>query len=260
MSLLTDRLKYEAIIDRPKLKGPNGSKIIVWTTVNVELWNIIRPMPRNALPPPMGNQLLPNVPNWSWHEYGNRVGFWRHLNALQSRKITATLAINGHVCSTYPRIAEAALEAGWEFMGHGYEQQPQHSLDDEDAEIAAAVEEIKSFTGKQPIGWESPGLTETENTLDLLKKNGIEYVCNWPMDDLPTTIETKNGPMLTLPYPLETNDIVIHIIQHQPAHVFYQQCKETFDRLYLESEENIKIMAISMHPLSDGHTTPYRSC
>ena len=73
MSLLTDRLKYEAIIDRPKLKGPNGSKIIVWTTVNVELWNIIRPMPRNALPPPMGNQLLPNVPNWSWHEYGNRV-------------------------------------------------------------------------------------------------------------------------------------------------------------------------------------------
>ncbi len=256
MSLLTDRLKYEAIIDRPKLKGPNGSKIIVWTTVNVELWNIIRPMPRNALPPPMGNQLLPNVPNWSWHEYGNRVGFWRHLNALQSRNITATLAINGHVCSTYPRIAEAALEAGWEFMGHGYEQQPQHSLDDEDAEIAAAVEEIKSFTGKQPIGWESPGLTETENTLDLLKKNGIEYVCNWPMDDLPTTIETKNGPMLTLPYPLETNDIVIHIIQHQPANVFYKQCKETFDRLYMESEENIKIMAISMHPYLTG--TPHR--
>ena len=153
MNLLTDRLKYEAIIDRPKLRGPNGSKIIVWTTVNVELWNIIRPMPRNALPPPMGNQLLPNVPNWSWHEYGNRVGFWRHLNALQSRNITATLAINGHVCSTYPRIAEAALEAGWEFMGHGYEQQPQHSLDDEDEEIAAAVEEIKSFTGKQKIGW-----------------------------------------------------------------------------------------------------------
>jgi len=48
MSLLTDRLKYEAIIDRPKMKGPNDSKIIVWTTVNVELWNIIRPMPRNA--------------------------------------------------------------------------------------------------------------------------------------------------------------------------------------------------------------------
>ena len=171
MNLLTDRLKYEASIDRPKIKGPNGSKIIVWTTVNVELWNIIRPMPRNALPPPMGNQLLPNVPNWSWHEYGNRVGFWRHLNALQSRDIRATLAINGHVCSKYPRIAEAALEAGWEFMGHGYEQQPQHSLDNEDAEIAAAVEEIKTFTGKQPIGWESPGLTETENTLDLLKKN-----------------------------------------------------------------------------------------
>jgi len=97
MSLLTDRLKYEAIIDRPKMKGPNGSKIIVWTTVNVELWNIIRPMPRNALPPPMGNQLMPNIPNWSWHEYGNRVGFWRHLKTLKTRRssVRSWLGVHG---------------------------------------------------------------------------------------------------------------------------------------------------------------------
>ena len=112
MSLLTDRLKYEAIIDRPKLKGPNGSKIIVWTTVNVELWNIIRPMPRNALPPPMGNQLLPNVPNCSWHEYGNRVGFWRHLNALQSRNITVYLNCRQTIFVLYQSIFAMLKENG----------------------------------------------------------------------------------------------------------------------------------------------------
>ena len=256
MELLTNRLKSQASIDRPKLKLPNNAKIAIWPTVNVEEWSIVRDMPRNALPPPMGNQLLPNVPNWSWHEYGMRVGFWRHLKAFKDRGIKATLAINGRVCEAYPRVAEEALKADWEFMGHGFEQRPQHSLDDEDKAIADTVKAIHSFTGKNPIGWESPGLTETENTLDLLKKNGIKYVCNWPMDDLPAEIKTKHGPLITLPYPLETNDIVIHIIQQQPANIFFQQCRDTFDRLYKESEDNAKIMSISMHPYLTG--VPHR--
>ena len=108
--------------------------------VNVEDWLIESPMPRTVLPPPMGQPLLPDVPNWSWHEYGMRTGFWRQHEALASREIPVTLAINGQACLDYPRIAAAAREAGWEFMGHGWRQEPMHRVADQDAAIARTVE------------------------------------------------------------------------------------------------------------------------
>src|SRR5687767_15972244 len=133
IKLPRERLSYSAIVDRPKLTLPAGAKLVVWVIVNVENWDIRRPMPRAVLPPPMGNPLLPDLPNWTWHEYGMRVGFWRFLECLTTRGIVPTLAINGSVVEHYPRIAAAAREARWEFMGHGYIQAPMHNLEDQRA-------------------------------------------------------------------------------------------------------------------------------
>ena len=117
--LLSDRVPYSAIIDRPNLKLPNNVRMQVWIIVNVEHWSIANAMPRTVLSPPMGQPLMPDLPNWAWHEYGMRVGFWRLYDALVKRNIVPTMATNGIVCESYPRIAQAALEKGWEFMGHG---------------------------------------------------------------------------------------------------------------------------------------------
>lgn len=124
MKLPRERVPYSAIVDRPKLELPGGARLAVWTIVNVEEWSIERPMPRTVLPPPYGQPLLPGLPNWAWHEYGMRVGFWRFLEILEKFKLKATLAINGSVIKSYPRIAEAGLKAGWEFTGHGFVQRP----------------------------------------------------------------------------------------------------------------------------------------
>ena len=106
-------------------------------------------MPRTVLSPPMGQPLLPDVPNWSWHEYGMRAGFWRQFKALTDRNIPVTLALNANVCNSYPRVASAALEAGFEFMGHGFVQGPMHKLDNQADAIKRAVETIAKFTGKR---------------------------------------------------------------------------------------------------------------
>jgi hypothetical protein len=129
MTTFEDRVPYSAIIDRPPLKLPGGARMAVWTIVNVEHWDSAGAMPRSVLPPPMGQPLLPDLANWSWHEYGMRVGFWRIYDSLRRLGVTPTMALNGIVCESYPRIAEAALEAGWEFMGHGFVQGPMHRLD-----------------------------------------------------------------------------------------------------------------------------------
>ena len=251
-----ERVPYSAIVDRPPLKLPGGARVAVWTIVNVEEWSIERAMPRTVLPPPFGQPLLPDLPNWAWHEYGMRVGFWRFLEALERFKLKATLAINGSVIKSYPRVAEAGLKAGWEFMGHGYIQRPMHHVDDQRAEIRKTIEEIKIFTGKAPRGWESPGLTETYDTIDHLAAAGIEYVADWVLDDQPVRIQTASGTIVSVPYTVEMNDIAMMALQHHPSEEWLRRGIDHFDRLYQEGERSARVMAISLHPYISG--VPHR--
>jgi len=251
-----ERIAYSAIVDRPVLDLPEGVRMPVWVIVNVENWDIRRPMPRAVLPPPMGNPLVPDVPNWAWHEYGMRVGFWRLMEALKRRAITPTLATNGSVCEVYPRVVQAAHDEGWEFMGHGWLQGPMHALEDQAASIARTIEAIRAITGKAPRGWESPGLTETADTVDLLSKAGIEYVADWVLDDQPCMIETASGPIVSVPYTVEINDVSIMAVAQHSSDEFLKRGIRQFDRLYAESQRSARIMSISVHPYLSG--VPHR--
>jgi peptidoglycan/xylan/chitin deacetylase (PgdA/CDA1 family) len=256
VKLPKDRVPYSAIVDRPRLELPGGARLAVWTIVNVEEWSIERNMPRTVLPPPYGQPLMPDLPNWSWHEYGMRVGFWRIHELLGGVGLKPTLAINGSVCKSYPRVAEAGLKAGWEFMGHGYIQRPMHHVEDQRQAIRDTVEAIRQFTGKAPRGWESPGLTETYDTIDWLAEAGIEYVADWVLDDQPCMIKTAHGPMVSVPYTVEMNDIAMMVLQNHPSEEWLRRGIDQFDRLYLEGEKSARVMAISVHPYITG--VPHR--
>jgi allantoinase len=251
-----ERFDYSAIVDRKPWKLPKGARIAVWTIVNVEEWSIERNMPRTVLPPPYGQPLLPDLPNWAWHEYGMRVGVWRFFETLAKYKIKATLALNGSVIKSYPPVVKAALEAGWEFMGHGWIQRPMHHVEDQKAAIRDTMAAIKSFTGKNPRGWESPGLTETYETIDWLREAGIEYVADWVLDDQPTVINTAHGPMVSVPYTVEMNDISMMVIQQHPSEEWLRCGIDQFDRLWQEGEKSARVMAISVHPYITG--VPHR--
>ena len=254
--LPNERVPYSAIVDRPKLELPGGARLAVWTIVNVEEWSIERAMPRTVLPPPYGQPLLPDLPNWAWHEYGMRVGFWRFLEILEKFNIKATLAINGSVIKSYPRIAEAGLKAGWEFMGHGFVQRPMHHVENQKESIVMTIEAIRSFTGKAPRGWESPGLTETYDTIDHLAEAGIEYVADWVLDDQPCLIRTATRPVVSVPYTVEMNDIAMMALQHHPSEEWLRRGIDHFDRLYQEGATGARVMAISLHPYISG--VPHR--
>ena len=252
-----DRLRHQPIINRPKLLLKNNKKIILWVIVNLEVWDPDLPQPRNILPPPMNAPMLPDLPNWSWHEYGMRVGFWRILKALQERQISSTLALNATVVDYYPETVEAAIKANWEPMGHGYIQRPMHKVDNQFVDIKSAIDKIENFTKEEVIGWESPGLTETDDTLDILSEHGIKYTANWPVDDLPQDLKVKSGKrMITLPYPIEINDVVMTSVQVHKSDEIFTRGKLQFDRLYQEADKNANIMAISVHPYLTG--VPHR--
>jgi peptidoglycan/xylan/chitin deacetylase (PgdA/CDA1 family) len=251
-----DQIPYSAIIDRPALRLPKSARVVVWTIVNVEEWDIQGSMPRTVLPPPSGAQVIPDVPNFAWFEYGMRVGFWRLKSVLEKHKIKATLAINASVCLSYPRIAQAARDAAWEFMGHGFIQKPMHQLEDQREAIEKSVEVIRKFTGKAPSGWLGPGLTETEDTLELLADAGLQYVADWVNDDQPYEIKTARGPLVSLPYTVELNDIPMMVLQHHEAEEFFRRAKDQFETLYAEGRKSARVMAIAVHPYISG--APHR--
>ena len=250
------RLPYQSIVDRPKLTLPDNARVVVWPVVNVEDWDISRPMARQVLPAPTAAPVLPDIANWAWHEYGMRVGFWRIKNALDKVGAKATLSINGRVCETYPVVAGAARDAGWEFMGHGYIQMPTHQVDDQPAMIKRTVDTIRNFTGKAPVGWLGPGLTQTFDTVDHLAKAGIRYIGDWAIDDQPMRFETQAGPMVAMPYTVELNDIPMMAVQQHQSDVFLKRVQDTFDRLYEEGADQPRVMCMAVHPFLSG--VPHR--
>ena len=141
-------------------------------------------------------------------------------------------------------------------MGHGFLQGPTHKLEDQDRAIGKALDAIEALCGKRPRSWESPGLTETEETLDLLRKHGVEYVADWVIDDLPQAISTPFGDITTIPYTVETNDITVYALQGHESDVFLKRGRDQFDRLYDEGADNARVMAISIHPYITG--APHR--
>ena len=225
MRLPRERFDYSPMTSRRPWTLPKGARIAVWTIVNIEEWDIEKPMARQYLTAPQGVATVPDVPNWAWHDYGMRVGFWRLHEALARRKIRATTSINAHVVESYEPVARAMLDAGWEFMAHGVVQGAMHLLPDQRAAIRQSVEMLK-------------------------------YVSDWVNDDQPYEIRTMAGPLVSVPYTIELNDIPMMVIQHHTSSEWLQRAKDQFDRLYAEGAKNPRVMALAVHPYISG--VPHR--
>ena len=246
------RAAYSPIIDRKPLKLPGGARLGVWFIVTVEKWDMDAAMARTVLPAPQGVSVTPDIPNYSWFDYGLRVGFWRLKKVLDKHQVRATLSINAPVCNTYPSIVEAGLRNDWEILAHGYEQRAINLEKDERAVIRKTVKTIREFTGKAPRGWMGPGLHETYDTPDILAAEGFEYVADWVNDDQPYPIKVKSGRLIAVPYTVEVNDIVIYTVQHHSSPEIYHRACDAFDTLYEEAADSARFMAISMHPYVMG--------
>ncbi|HYB72652.1 MAG TPA: polysaccharide deacetylase family protein [Candidatus Sulfotelmatobacter sp.] len=251
-----ERLDFTPIEGRPPLVAPEGVRLIVWPVVALEDWDISRPMARTVIPPPQGQVVIPDVPNWSWHEYGMRVGFWRVRRVFQRLGITPTVTLNAKVCQSYPQVVEACVKSGWELNAHSFEQIPMHKLEDQREVIRRSIDIIQGFSGRRVRGWFGPGLTQTHETIDHLAEAGIEYIGDWALDDEPVTVKTTSRPIVALPYNFELHDIVMMALQHHASDIWYARAMDAFECLYAESAERPKVMAMACHMYLSGQ--PHR--
>jgi peptidoglycan/xylan/chitin deacetylase (PgdA/CDA1 family) len=250
-----DRFDYSPIIDRPRLSWPNDARVAVWVIPNIEHFLFDRPSTRLTNLP-----VNPDVLNYSWRDYGVRVGIWRMMEVMERYGVKGTVALNSDVCARYPRIIEEGKKLGWEWMGHGNNNSTLfagQSEPEERALIKHVVTTISKSVGKAPRGWLSPALSETMRTLDILAENGIEYVGNWVNDDQPYPMRVKKGSMIAMPYSVEINDIPALLDLHQSPETFGQMICDQFDVLYEDGAQTGRVMSICLHPFLVGY--PHRS-
>ncbi len=223
---------------------------MVHLVVNVEHWQFESSMPRTIITPPHGKETVPDVPNFSWADYGMRAGLPRILSAIKDRGLPASTSINAGVIAAYPRAAQAMRELKMEFVGHGVHQKSlnHNQGESEESLIATSLEMIASFTGQRPRGWLSPGLRETFDTPEILKKQGVEYVFDWVVDDIPHWMHTKQGPLLALPYNLEINDSIIYAVEKQTSDEMYERLVRTLTLFEQEAKSHPRVLAIGLHP------------
>ncbi len=253
---MTDtRYDYSPIIKRDKIKWPKQARVAVWIIPNIEHFEF--DAPTSGFGKATGK--VPDVRNYAWKDYGNRVGIWRIMDVLDKYGIKATVALNAAVCDHYPIIIEEGKKREWEFMGHGITNS-KLLMDLSEAEerqlISEALNKITEAAGTPPRGWLGPGLVETLNTPDILAEQGIEYLCDWCNDDQPYPMKVNKGTLISMPYSIELNDMPAFLDYHLTADEFLKMIKDQFDVLYEEGEDNGRVMAISIHPFLTG--LPFR--
>jgi allantoinase len=257
MAIYTNpRTDYLPIVERAPLSLPGGARLVVWPVVNVEVWDFEAPLPRTLLPYPQGVSMVPDIANYAWFDYGLRVGLWRLKDVLDGHGVRATMSLNGVLCEAYPRVVAECVSSGWELLGHNYIQRVMSKEPDERAAIRKTKELLEAASGKPMRGWMGPGLSETEHTLDILAEEGVDYVADWTNDDLPYPLKVKSGAIHSVPYSLEINDIVIHLVYQRPSPELFERTRDQFDTLYRESAGGARVMCVAVHPYVSG--VPHR--
>ncbi len=243
------RIPYRMAHEQPRLPPMQGRRILVHLVVNVEHWQFEHAMPRTIITPPHGRETVPDVPNFSWADYGMRAGMTRLLDVIAGRYLPASTSFNAGVIDAYPQAACAMRDAGWEFIGHGMHQRATNHVEGgEEALVKACLDKIDRFTGRKTRGWLSPGLRETVDTPDILKACGLDYVCDWVVDDVPNWMHTKNGPLLAMPYNVEINDSIIYAIERHATGEMFRRLELTLEQFTSECRDTVRVLALGLHP------------
>ena len=247
-----NRVDYLPLIDRPVIKWPNNARVAFFVVPNVEHYEYLPE--HDAARNPWPRVPHPDVREYSYRDYGNRVGFWRMLEVLDRYKIKCSVSLNLAVLEHYPEIAEAMVQRDWCFVSHGiYNTRFLYTYSEEQERqfYRDCVETLRRHTGKRLKGAFGPGASGTERGPDLMAEAGLIYSFDWSHDDQPVPIKVKSGKFISMPYTRELSDSLTFRLHHEGEY-FVRICKAQFEQLYAEGAESGRVVCIQLHPFSIG--------
>jgi peptidoglycan/xylan/chitin deacetylase (PgdA/CDA1 family) len=239
----------------PVGRWPAGPGLAVYVAIGVEAYREGSGYTEDILP----GVPAPDHVNASWREYGNRVGAFRLLEALEQVGIPPTVLLNTMIYDAAPEVTDAAREAGAEFVAHGISNSDsltEMSVTEEAAYLDATAARIEQEEGQRPGGWSSPWLTHTHDTIELLAAAGYRFLLDLRSDDQPVWLRSASGPLLAIPYALELNDSSTMIGRQLGAAPFADAVIDEFDELLLAAQERPIVMSLVLHSFISG--VPFR--
>jgi len=250
-----DRYDYVSIKDRVPYDWPNGTRLAVCLSNNVEHFAFKAGMGLNdsAVSAPADYR------SYAWRDYGNRIGIWRMFDTFDELDLPWSHNVNSTVMELYPDIVAKIVERGDEIIAHGRTNSERSDglwEPDEARLIAETTEVITQHWGRRPTGWMGPYIAESAVTSDLLVEAGYKYTLQSPCDDQPIWLRTRSGPLLSIPYPLELNDVGVYVRRHHPAPVFAEMMMDQFDEMLRLADEQPLVYSISLHTFLVGQ--PFR--
>jgi allantoinase len=255
-----DRYDWSPLVRRPPVEWPGGARLALWVMPALEWFPLAGPA-GPVHPPGALDEPYPDYRGYTHRDYGNRVGIFRVMAALDRFGLRATAAVNAAVCARYPFLVHEGARRGWEFVAHGLDMGHLHHAGLAPGEEAAMVDEalgtVRRVTGQPVRGWLSPGGSESPRTLDLLAARGIEYVCDWVNDELPYPIRTAGGPLHALPYAHELADTTVIWERRHSAAEWAEQVRAAADWLHAEAgRRGGRALGLALHPWLIGQ--PHR--
>ncbi len=250
------RYAYRPIVDRPDYDWPDGRRLAIYFGVNYEVFDFGGGLGPELAPA----QSDPDVMNYAWRDYGNRVGAWRFFDLFDRLGLRTTALLNADVLDRCPGLAEACRDRGDEIAAHGgTNATAQGSLaHPHETRMIADVTERLATLGVRPTGWLGPWISESDATPDLLAENGYRYVLDWAHDDQPTRLATSHGGLLSIPYSQEINDLPAIIARKQEAVTFAAMIRDGVEQLLSECDRRPLVLGIALHPyiMGQAHRVP----
>ncbi|MFC4168497.1 polysaccharide deacetylase family protein [Teichococcus aestuarii] len=256
------RYDYHPWRGRPAYAWPGERRLAVYLGLNLEHFAFGQGLGAELAPGPNGGGgPQPDVLNYAWRDYGNRVGAWRMLDMLDELSLPATVLLNSAMYDYAPQLVAAHRARGDEIAGHGRTNSERQNTLGEAAEallIADSTAAIAAAEGAPPRGWLSPWIAESAFTPDLLAEAGYRYTLNWCADDQPIWMRTRAGRLLAIPYPQEVNDIPAIVARKDGAEQFAAMIVADFEERLRQvaRDGQPQVMGIALHPYLVGQ--PYR--
>ena len=249
------RYDYSPIVERPVYDWPGGKRLAFYIGLNIEHFSFGEGLGHTPTVP--GKQ--PDVRNYSWRDYGLRVGIWRVFDLLDELGLPACHLMNTSIYDYAPQIPARIRARKDEFIGHGItnsEQQGDYDEAGERALIQEATETFRRHEGAGPGGWMGPWISEGDYTPDLLKEAGYRYVMDWSCDDQPIWMKTRAGRILSIPYHIEINDSPAQLTRRHTAADFTEMTIGHFEEQLRQSRNQPLVFSLALHTFVVGQ--PYR--
>ena len=204
--------------DRAPLKFPDGANVALIITINIEYWEPFRvgqkepmfPGGPATIPHALPGDVL-DTANWTWREYGQRVGIWRLMDVFDAAGVAPSCTCNGMIMTERRRIIDAVKERGWELVPHNWAQNDlltsyAHEPEQERAVIRRTLDKYQEVVGRPAKAWLSSAIRGTPHTPAFLKEFGLVAYCDYLNDDQPYLIDTVHRPIVCVPYSNDVND------------------------------------------------------